>query len=351
MTVVKIADRQIGEGRPCFIIAEAGVNHNGDIGLAKKLIDAAHEAGADAVKFQTFKAEAIVTADAEKAEYQKVTTGSRETQIEMLKKLELKHEDFRELFTYARNKGIIFLSSPFDSDSVDLLDRLGVTAFKIPSGEITNIPLLRHIAGKGKPVILSTGMSDIDEVKEAVKVLRKNGAGEIVLLHCVSAYPARVEETNLRAMATLRRQFNLPVGLSDHTVGIHVPVAAVALGASVIEKHFTLDKKLPGPDHRASLEPGELKEMVAAIRDIEKALGDGIKRTTAEEADTKKAARRSLVTAKDIPAGTVITGDMLDIKRPGTGLEPKFIIDIIGKKAVKALKSGEIITLDKVTRA
>lgn len=348
MKTFKIANRLIGEGAPCFIIAEAGVNHNGDIKLAKKLIDVAVEAGADAVKFQTFQAEELVTETAEKAEYQKETTGSKESQFAMIKKLELSDKNFKELFTYAQKKGIIFLSTPFDQGSVDLLDKLGVPAFKVGSGEITNFPLLKHIASKQKPVILSTGMSTLDEVIEAVEVIRKAGSKEIALLHCVSCYPARIEDTNLRAMETLRRKFNLPVGLSDHTVGIHIPIAAVALGACVIEKHFTLDKNLPGPDHRASLEPDELKEMVVAIRHIERAQGDGIKRPTADEKETKKAARRSLVARTNIPAGTIITEDMLDIKRPGTGLEPKQINLVIGKKAKKNIACGEIITLNKL---
>ena len=346
--MVKIAGRLIGEGKPCFIIAEAGVNHNGDVNLAKKLIDVARKAGADAVKFQTFSTEELVTAGAEKARYQRETTGADGAQFEMLQKLELGPGDFKKLSVYAREKDIIFLSSPFDKGSADLLDNLGVPAFKVPSGEITNFPLLKYIARKKKPVILSTGMSTLDEIKEAVEIIRREGSKEIVLLHCVSCYPARVEDMNLKVMETLRRTFGLPVGLSDHTVGIYIPVAAVALGACVIEKHFTLDKKLPGPDHQASLEPGELREMVKAIRDVEKALGDGLKRLTDEEEANKKAARRSLVAGVDIPAGAVITEEMLDIKRPGTGLEPRFINSVIGKKAKKKIASGEVITLDKV---
>ncbi|MEK7353946.1 MAG: N-acetylneuraminate synthase [Chloroflexota bacterium] len=349
MKTFKIAGRLIGEGAPCFIIAEAGVNHNGDIKLARKLIDVAAKAGADAVKFQTFQAEEIVTESAEKADYQKETTGSTESQFEMIKKLELSDKNFKELFTYAQKKGIMFLSTPFDKRSVDLLDRLGVPGLKIGSGEITNLPLLKHIALKQKPVILSTGMSTLDEVTEAVKVLQKEGTGEIALLHCVSCYPARAEDTNLRAMETLRRTFNLPVGLSDHTIGIHIPVAAVALGACIIEKHFTLDKNLPGPDHRASLEPEELKEMVGAIRDVESSMGNGIKRPTPGEEATKKAARRSLVAGVNIPAGTIITGEMLEIKRPGTGIEPKLINLVIGKKAKKSIARGEVIIHAKLT--
>jgi len=341
---VKIGDRPIGEGQPCFIIAEAGVNHNGDVNMAKKLIDAAGEAGADAIKFQTFKAKEVVVPGAEKAGYQKETTRPEESQFEMIKELELSERDFEDLFSYALEKEIVFLSSSFDRGSVDLLDRLGVPAFKIASGEINNFPFLKYIAARGKPVILSTGMSTLKEVEDALNAIRNEGMKEIILLHCVSCYPARIEDTNLRAMETLRQAFELPVGFSDHSSGIIVPVAAVALGACVIEKHFTLDKNLPGPDHRASLEPGELKEMIRAIRDVEKALGDGVKRPAAEEEDTKKVARRSIVARVDIPEGAIITLDMLDIRRPGTGIEPKNLDMVIGKRAKREIKSGELIT-------
>jgi N,N'-diacetyllegionaminate synthase len=347
MKAIKIADKLIAEGQPCFIIAEAGVNHNGDLKLAKKLVDIAAEAGADAVKFQTFKTESIVTVAAEKAAYQQDTTGGG-TQYEMLKKLELGERDFRELANYTKNRGIIFLSTAFDTGSVDSLARLGVPAFKIPSGEINNFPLLKYIACQKKPVILSTGMSVMAEVAEAVKFLKKEGAADIILLHCVTSYPAKVEDTNLKVMESMRRRFRLPVGLSDHTAGIYVPVAAVALGACIIEKHFTIDKNMPGPDHRASLEPAELKEMVRAIKDIDKAMGDGLKRPTETEEANKQVARRSLVAKTDIPAGTVITGEMLDIKRPGTGIEPKNINKVIGKKAAETIKSGEVLTPAKI---
>ena len=343
MREIKIGDKMVGEGKPCFIIAEAGVNHNGDVNLAKRLVDIAKEAGVDAVKFQTFKAEELVTADAGKAQYQKETTDAKESQFEMLRKLELAESDFEELFNYAQKKGVIFLSSPFDKRSVDLLDKLGVPAFKIPSGEITDFPLLRHIATKGKPIILSTGMATLGEIEEALEAIRKEGVEEIVLLHCVSCYPAKIEDTNLKAMDTLRYAFNLPVGLSDHSLGVSILVAAVALGACVIEKHFTLDKNLPGPDHRASLEPDELKEMVRAIRDVEKAMGNGIKRPTVEEEENKKVARRSIVAKVDIPKGSVITEEMLDIKRAGTGVEPKYLDMVTGRKAKEDIKLGELI--------
>lgn len=345
MRKVKIASKMIGEGEPCFIIAEAGVNHNGKVELAKKLIDVAKNAGADAVKFQIFSTEAIAVKTAEKAPYQKKTT-RKGSQYEMLKKLELTKDGFRKLADYATSKNIIFLASAFDEESVDFLDELKVPAFKVPSGEITNFPLLKHMAGKKKPIILSTGMSTLKEVAGALSVLRAGGAKEIVLLHCVSDYPARVEDMNLRTMDTLRRKFRLPVGLSDHTLGITMPIAAVALGATVIEKHFTLNRKLPGPDHKASLEPDELGEMVAHIRKVEKALGDGIKRPTKSEDVIKKVVRRSIVARVNIPRGTVITGEMLDLKRPGTGLEPKYLKKVVGKRAKKDIKTDELITLE-----
>ena len=345
-TKVKIADKLIGEGEPCFIIAEAGVNHNGDINLAKKLIDVAKETGADAVKFQTYKAEELVTRNAEKARYQMETTSRNESQYDMIKRLELSGKDFQELFTLAREKDILFLSSPFDKGSADLLGELGVSAFKVPSGEITNFPLLKHVAKKGKPVILSTGTATSEEVEEALEVIKGEGYNNnIILLHCVSSYPAKIEDMNLRAMVSLREVFQLPVGLSDHSLGITMPIAAVAMGACVIEKHFTLDKKLPGPDHRASLEPGELRQMVAAIRDVERAMGDGIKRPTKDEEETKKTARRSIVACVDIPQGTIITKEMLALKRPGTGLEPKFLDMVIGRRTKRALKENELMSL------
>ncbi len=342
---MKIGDKLIGEGEPCFIVAEAGVNHNGDIVLAKKLIDAAATAGADAVKFQTFKAEDVVTTDADKAAYQKETTDGGESQFQMLKNLELGRDDFKKLFDYAGKKGVIFLSTPFDHKSVDLLSELGVPAFKIPSGEINNFPLLQHIADQEKPMILSTGMATLEEVKEALDVINSR---EVVLLHCVSSYPARIEDTNLKAIATLRETFGLPVGLSDHSMGITIPIAAAALGACVIEKHFTLDRNLPGPDHQASLEPVEFEQMVKAIRDVEKAMGDGLKQPTKVENDNKKVVRRSIVADVDIPRGTIITEEMVAIKRPGTGLEPKYIGDVIGKTAAVTIKKDENITLDKL---
>jgi len=344
---IKFADRLIGEGMPCFIIAEAGVNHNGNVKLAMRLIDTAQAAGADAVKFQTFRAEDVVTKNAEKAEYQKETTGTQESQYEMIKRLELSEKDFVELHAYAQSKEIIFISTPFDQKSVDLLSRLDVPAFKVSSGEITNIPLLKYIAKKKKPVILSTGMATLREIGEALKIIQQE-TKSIILLHCVSSYPAKIEDMNLKVMDTLRQAFKLPVGLSDHTVGIIVPVAAVARGACVIEKHFTLDKSLPGPDHQASLEPHELEQMIKSIRDVEKALGNGTKRLTAEETKNKKVARRSLVARVDIPEGTIITEEMLDLKRPSGGIEPKYMSTVIGRKTRASIRHDELIAFAKL---
>ena len=345
---VKIGNRLIGDAEPCFIIAEAGVNHNGSVEMAKKLVDTAKEAGADAVKFQTFKADNIVIKNAEKAEYQKETTGAEESQYEMIKKLELTEYDFRELADYAKEKDILFLSSPFDKESGDLLDEINVPAFKIGSGEITNFPLLKYIAKKEKPIILSTGMSTLGEIEDAIKIVRNEGVEDVILLHCVSNYPARIEDLNLRAMETLKQAFKIPVGFSDHTLGITGSITAVALGACVIEKHFTLDKKLPGPDHKASLEPYELKEMIKAIKDVEKALGNGIKRPAKDEEEIKKVARRSIVAKVDIPEGTIITENMLGVKRPGTGIVPKYIDRIVGRKAKENIGNDELVTREMI---
>ncbi|QGP92818.1 N,N'-diacetyllegionaminic acid synthase [Neomoorella glycerini] len=332
-----------------FIIAEAGVNHNGDLQLAKKLVDAAVQSGADAVKFQTFKAEDVVTPGAERAQYQKDNMPEKdESQLEMIKRLELSYAQFRELYAYCRHKGIIFLSSPFDQESIDFLAALGVPYFKIPSGEITNYPFLRRIAGKKRPVILSTGMATLGEVEGALRVLREAGATDITLLHCTTNYPALPEEVNLRAMLTMRQAFALPVGYSDHTIGIAIPIAAVALGAEVIEKHLTLDRTFPGPDHRASLEPGEFKEMVAAIRQVEKSLGDGIKRPAPGELAVMPAARRSLVAARDIAAGEIITESCLTAKRPGTGIPPNFWDVVVGRQARRDIAAGSILSWDMI---
>jgi N,N'-diacetyllegionaminate synthase len=348
MQQLTIGKKELGSQHPCFIIAEAGVNHNGDTALAKKLIDAAIEAGADAVKFQTFKAENIVTPTAEKADYQKHTTGAGESQYEMIKKLELSETDFRDLSDYAKEAGIIFLSTPFDEESVDLLDQIGVPAFKVPSGEITNFPLLKKVGQKSKPIILSTGMATLGEVEEALNYLKKHGAAEIVLLHCTTSYPAPVASVNLRAMETLRYAFQVPVGYSDHTEGITIPIAAATMGACVIEKHFTLDRTLPGPDHRASLEPQELAAMVKAVRDVELAHGDGIKGPTEEEEAIKRVARRSIVAKCDIRMGEVLTEGNLAIKRPGIGIEPRYLDSVMWKKARVPIRRDQVIQWDMI---
>ena len=345
---IKISNRAVGEGKPCFIIAEAGVNHNGDVNPAKKLIDVAREAGADAVKFQTFRAEEVATRSAEKSGYQKKTTGAQETQYEMLKKLELSEEDHYNLKSYADQQGISFLSTPYDKASVNFLVKLGVPVLKVSSADITNHPLLFHIAAQNIPIILSTGMSTLGEVEEAVEVIVGSDNEQLVLLHCNFNYPARMEDVNLRAMDTLKRAFGFPVGYSDHTMGIEVPLAAVALGAVVIEKHFTLDQHLLGPDHRASLEPAELKEMVLKIRSIEQALGSPIKRPCGGEVQNREVCRRSLVAATDVPQGAIITSDMLTAKRPGTGMPPKYTQSLVGRKVVSNIRKDELITWDKV---
>ncbi|KAF5083764.1 N,N'-diacetyllegionaminic acid synthase [anaerobic digester metagenome] len=346
MKAIQIAGKWIGPGHPCFIIAEAGVNHNGDLNLAKQLIDIAVEAGADAVKFQTFHADNVVTRTAEKAEYQKNTTASDESQYDMIKKLELPDDAFRKLSDYSNVKGIIFLSTPFDEESVDLLDDIGVPAFKIPSGEITNFPLLKKVAEKHRPIILSTGMATLGEVEEAFHFLKENGSEDIVLLHCTTSYPAPIESVNLRAMNTLRCAFQVPVGYSDHTEGITIPIAAAAMGARVIEKHFTIDRNLPGPDHRASLEPQELQAMVKAIRDVECALGDGIKKPTPKEEIIKKIARKSIVAKCDLSQGYIIDQNVIIIKRPGNGIAPRYFYDILGLKTNRNIERDETITWD-----
>ena len=331
-----------------FIIAEAGVNHNGNMDTAIKLIDMAKKAGADAIKFQTFKSERLVTRSTPKAKYQKANTGSGESQLEMLKRLELTSDNFKRLFSYCRKKNIIFMSTPFDEKSADMLDRLGMGFFKIPSGEITNKPLIQHIAGKNKPVILSTGMSYLSEVEKAVRwiyeIWNKSGFNQqLTLLHCVSDYPAHAADINLYAMNTLKTAFGLSVGYSDHTLGIEVPIAAVAIGAKVIEKHFTLDKNMKGPDHKASLEPDELKAMVKAIRNVEKAMGDGIKRPTEKEDETRIIARRSLVAKRDLKKGDVINSGDIIIKRPGSGILPDVKETIRGIKASKNIIADSVI--------
>jgi N-acetylneuraminate synthase len=343
MQSIQVGNKLIGPGQPVFVIAEAGVNHNGDLKMARALIDVAVEAGADAVKFQTFRADRLVTTDAPKAEYQLQSTSDAESQFDMLRGLELSIDAHRQLQSLCNARGIIFLSTPFDEEAVDLLNDLGVPAFKISSGDLTNSPLLEHVASKGKPVILSTGMSELSELIEAVSVLNAAGCENPVLLHCVSNYPAAVGEVNLRAMQTMRSAFDVPVGFSDHTEGIDVALAAVALGACVIEKHFTLDRTLPGPDHRASLEPAELRELVRSIRRVESALGSGRKVPAESELETAKVARRSLVAARVIPAGATLDRDMVIMRRPGTGLSPATLETLLGRRAVREIAAGTLL--------
>ncbi len=328
-----------------YLIAEAGVNHNGSLDMACQLIDAAKAAGADAVKFQTFIADALVSQDAPQATYQQHNTGTNESQLEMVKKLELGFDQFRQLKRYCDQVGITFLSTPFDEASADFLASLDIAAFKIPSGEVTNHPFLQHIARKGKPMYFSTGMSYLSEVDEALRAIYATGNRQVTLLHCVSNYPAAPEDINLRAMHTLHTAFHLPVGYSDHTDGIEIALAAAAMGACVIEKHFTLDRTLPGPDHMASLEPPMLAEMVQQIRRVTQALGDGIKRPMPSEANTMLVARRSLVAACSIAAGTTITPAMLTAKRPSTGLSPAMSDWVIGRQTRIDIPSGAFISL------
>jgi N,N'-diacetyllegionaminate synthase len=330
-----------------LIIAEAGVNHNGDMALARQLIDVAAQAGADMVKFQTFNADRLVTADARKADYQYRSTDVDESQHAMLRRLELTHAMHEELIAYCESRGIAFFSTGFDPDSVDLLVQFGLDCFKIPSGEITNLPYLRHVGRHGKTVILSTGMATVDEIGAALGVLEQAGTprDRITVLHCNTEYPTPMADVNLRAMVTLGETFGVAVGYSDHTLGIEVPIAAVSLGASIIEKHFTLDRSLPGPDHKASLEPDELKAMVTAIRNIEQALGDGIKRPSASEVKNRPIARKSLVAACAIRAGEIFNEANLAVKRPGTGLSPMRWDEVMGRKAPRDFAPDQLIEL------
>jgi N,N'-diacetyllegionaminate synthase len=330
-----------------LIIAEAGVNHNGDLKLAKQLINVAAEAGADLVKFQTFNANRLATRSAKKADYQNQATDSKESQYEMLHRLELSVEMHHELIAHCAALNIGFFSTGFDVESVDLLMSLGQDQIKIPSGEITNLPYLRHIGRLGKAVILSTGMATLGEIEAAIDVLEQTGTSRanMTILHCTTEYPTPMAEVNLRAMQSIHTAFGVAVGYSDHTPGIEVAIAAVALGASVIEKHFTLDRTLPGPDHKASLEPAELKAMVAAIRNIEVALGDGIKRLTPSEAKNKPIARKSLVASQAIKAGEVFSVENITAKRPGTGISPMRWDEVIGRPAPRDFSADELIKL------
>ncbi len=344
--MIKVGDKFIGNSYPCFIIAEAGVNHNGDINLAKQMIDKAVDAGVDAIKFQTFKSEKLVTKYASMAKYQKDNIGTEDSQFNMLKKLELSFDEFVELKKYCVDKNIMFLSTPFDIESAEFLNSMGMEAFKISSGDLTNIPLLEYISEFNKPIILSSGMAIIGEIEDALISIKNKGVDDIAVLHCTSNYPAPFDSINLKAMNTIKNTFNIIGGYSDHTEGITISVAAVALGANIIEKHFTLDKSMDGPDHKASLNADELKMMVKEIRKVESALGNGIKMFSKSEIDTMKVARKSIVAARDINCGEVIELKDLDYKRPGDGLSPKYYKEILGKKAKIDIKIDKQITLD-----
>lgn len=342
--IIKYLQIEVVDLKKVCIIAEAGVNHNGSLELAKQLVDVAKECGADIVKFQTAKLESLVSRFAEMAEYQKQNTGKEKSQKEMLEELLLSYEDFEELADYCRQKDIEFLSTAFDVESIKFLEDK-VRFWKIPSGEITNYPYLAEIAKTGKPIVLSTGMSELEEIRSALEVLKRFGAGTITLLHCTTEYPTPYEDVNLKAMVALKDQFDIEVGYSDHTNGIEIPIAAVAMGAAVIEKHFTLDKTMEGPDHKASLEPSELKAMVEAVRKVEQALGDGVKRPAGSEIKNINIARKSIVAKRDIKAGEELREDNITTKRPGTGISPMKWPDVIGTRAIRDFKEDELIEL------
>lgn len=347
--VESLWERITGPGR-VFIVAEAGVNHNGDPRLARELVDIACSAGADAVKFQSFRVDSLVTPGAKKCSYQLQAACPSETQYDMLKRLELSQGEQQELFSYCRRKGITFMSTPFDEESADFLENAGLEVFKIGSGDLTNLPLIAHIAKKGKPMIVSTGMSTLGEVETALRTVDDAGSGRdgIALLHCVSSYPCSPWEVNLKAMETMRAAFKVPVGYSDHSPGIEIALAAAALGAPIIEKHFTLSKTLSGPDHQTSLDPQELLSLVQSIRLVESALGNGLKSPSGPELATAAAVRRSIVSACDIPAGTAFSEQMIAVKRPGTGMPPSMIPFVLGRKARSDISQGTVLNPEMI---
>ncbi|MCB4755555.1 MAG: N-acetylneuraminate synthase [Elusimicrobia bacterium] len=350
MRPVKIGKRQLSADDPIFIIAEAGVNHNGDLALAKRLVEEAKRAGADCVKFQTFKAEEIVTHGAPKANYQLRSTDPTVSQLNMLKKLELPKEAFSKLIRHCKAMEIQFLSTPYSFHDIDLLDELGVEAFKVASGQLTEWPFLTYMARKGKPMIISTGMSTLEDVRGAVQAVRQGGNEEFILLQCTTNYPSQLEDAHLRVIETLKNEFHVPVGYSDHTVGSLAILGAVALGASVIEKHFTLDRHMPGPDHSSSIEPKELSQLVQQIRDLEKALGNRDKMLSPIEIKNAAAMKRSLVSAQFIARGTRFALPMLTFKRPATGISPQHMEKIIGKEALCDIPPDTIVTYEMVKR-
>ena len=341
MRKIRIGSKLIGEEEPCFIIAEAGVNHNGDIKLAKKLIDAAKDAGADAVKFQTFHAEEIVTLKSEKAIYQH--RAKEKTQYEMLKALELSFDEFRELKRYCDNKGIEFISTPYDIKSVEFLNEIGINRYKVASADIINKPLIEAIVKTKRQIILSTGMATLGEIERTISLIKDFGNTDIILLHCTTSYPTPYDQVNMNVLDTLKKAFGLPVGYSDHTLGIEIPIMAVSMGAKVIEKHFTLDRRMEGPDHFASLEPCELKKMVEAIRNVEKSFGSKRKERTDEEKKNIFFMRRSVHASEDIKQGEIIKENNIKITRPFEGVEPWFLNNILGKKIKTNVKKDEAI--------
>jgi len=343
---VMIGKRAVGASEPCFIIAEAGSNHDRKLGQAKQLIDVAVEANADAVKFQTFVAEKIAART--KADVARIDYGGARSLFELYKNLELPREWQRELSLYCRKRDILFLSTPFDEEAVDQLEGLGVEAFKIASFELVHLPLLKCVARKGRPIILSTGMANLGDIEDALQVIREEGNEQAILLHCAINYPPPLESVNLAAMDTLRQAFQVPVGYSDHTLGVTVPIAAVARGANVIEKHFTIDKTLPGPDHSFALDPDELKAMVRSIREAEAAIGTPVKKAAPDEVEHLKRGRRSIFARVNIPKGAIISERMLAVLRPGIGLAPKYLEIIVGRKAQRDIVANEPITWDSV---
>jgi N-acetylneuraminate synthase/N,N'-diacetyllegionaminate synthase len=340
---IQIGNRKIGEDHPVFFIAEAGVNHNGDVDLGKELVAVAKEAGADAVKVQTFRTENIIIPSAPKSSYHIETTGAGQSWFDLLKSQELSKKDHEILIEHANHVGIMFLSTPYDTESVDLLVELEIAAFKVASTDANNIPLLRYIASQGRPIILSTAMCTLEEVEESVSAIRDAGCQDLIVLHCTANYPACLEDANLRAMVTMGRELGLPVGYSDHVPGLTNPIAATALGAVVYEAHLTLDKNMPGPDHRSSLDPDELAEVIRAIRATETALGNAAKTPTESETENRIKLRKSIVAKLDISAGTIVTSDMLTTKRPGSGLAPKHLESLVGKKANVLIRRDALI--------
>jgi sialic acid synthase SpsE len=344
---IRIGARWVGEGEPTFIIAEAGANHDRKLSQAKQLIDVAVDAGADAVKFQVYSAETLYSRKTPQFSYLK-ELGEKKSTFQVLKDIEIPREWLGELAGYCRDKGIIFLATPFDLEAVDQLYNVGVPAYKWAAFEMVDLPLLKYAASKGKPMLLSTGMCNLADIQEAIDAVHAAGNEDIILLQCTSLYPTKINQVNLRMMDTLKDAFKLPVGLSDHTLGITVPTAAVARGACVIEKHYTLGRKLKGPDHPFALEPEELKQMVRAIRDVEESLGSPIKQMIPEEEEMAKLGRRSIIARVDIPRGTKITEDMLIIKRPGYGIPPKFLDTVIGREVKRDIEKDDIITWEMV---